>query len=416
MYYIKSIFNIFIDSLKSLILTVQTNGLFGYLVIGIFMFYCFSFAYIYPLLQFEVGFVDPASSFASSLIDLYNRIWYYLILVLFIVIVLLVRIIYLFEWDSRLFQFKYLRKLISFCIRRVLYMRHLFIARTKMFRSFVIFNELNNKEINLNVWYTNDSRYIDLPWRKPYKKLEKFLKISDATDYKNLELIWCGLPIFVLLSIAYPSISFIHTIDPAIDPIYVIKIVGRQWYWNYSFDGIITVEDKNSEMYKLTERYLHYKNYVDKVNNLTSYDVFFGNPYKDALDFINKLPHLRSAIYVSYSFDSIMKLEGDLIEGSHRLLEVDNRIVLPLGVPIRFIITSMDVIHSWSVPALGLKVDAVPGRLNQFIVEIGRPGIYFGQCSELCGPLHGYMPIVISVVPPVEFENWLLKVGTINNK
>jgi cytochrome c oxidase subunit 2 len=95
------------------------------------------------------------------------------------------------------------------------------------------------------------------------------------------------------------------------------------------------------------------------------------------------------------------------------LLEVDNRLVLPLGVPIRFIITSVDVIHSWAVPALGIKVDAVPGRLNQFVVEIKKPGIYFGQCSELCGPLHGFMPIVICVVSPIEFENWLLNFGTI---
>jgi len=392
---------------------VTENGIFGYFAFGIIVFYSIGFVYFYDILTFEVGFVDPASSFAFSLIDLYNRIWYYLILVLFIVIVFLVRIVYLFVWNSNFFNFKYIKGVISFLLERVFYNRHLFIARTKMFRSFAIFNELNSKKIKLNVWYTNDSRYIDMPWRQPYKKLEKFLKVADASDYKNLELAWCGLPIYVLLSIAYPSISFIHTIDPAIDPIYVIKIVGRQWYWNYSFDGIMTIEDRNSEYYKFTERYLHYENYKKRINNLTSYDVFFGNPYRISEEFLNKLPFVKPVIHVNYSFDSIMKLEGDLIQGTHRLLEVDNRLVLPLGVPIRFIITSTDVIHSWSIPALGLKVDAVPGRLNQFVVEISRPGIFFGQCSELCGPLHGYMPIVIAVVPVEEFEKWLLKVGKI---
>jgi heme/copper-type cytochrome/quinol oxidase subunit 2 len=100
-----------------------------------------------------------------------------------------------------------------------------------------------------------------------------------------------------------------------------------------------------------------------------------------------------------------MTVEADLVKGTHRLLEVDNRLVLPIGVPIRFVVTSLDVIHSWAVPSLSIKVDAVPGRLNQFIVEINKPGIYFGQCSELCGPLHGFMPIVIAAVPASEFEN-----------
>jgi len=111
-----------------------------------------------------------------------------------------------------------------------------------------------------------------------------------------------------------------------------------------------------------------------------------------------------------------MKAEDDLIQGTHRLLEVDNRLVLPLGVPIRFVVTSVDVIHSWAVPSLAIKVDAVPGRLNQFIVEVTKPGIYFGQCSELCGPLHGFMPIVLVVVPAVEFEQWLLNAGQIAAK
>jgi cytochrome c oxidase subunit 2 len=86
---------------------------------------------------------------------------------------------------------------------------------------------------------------------------------------------------------------------------------------------------------------------------------------------------------------------------------VDNRLVLPVGVPIRFIITSTDVLHSWAVPALSLKVDAVPGRLNQFIVEIKKPGIFYGQCSELCGPMHGFMPITVQAIAYNDYISYL---------
>jgi heme/copper-type cytochrome/quinol oxidase subunit 2 len=88
-------------------------------------------------------------------------------------------------------------------------------------------------------------------------------------------------------------------------------------------------------------------------------------------------------------------------------LEVDNRLLVPSGVPIRFLITSTDVLHSWAIPSLGLKVDAVPGRLNQFIVEIKKPGVYYGQCSELCGPMHGFMPITLQAVTINEYKEWL---------
>jgi cytochrome c oxidase subunit 2 len=90
------------------------------------------------------------------------------------------------------------------------------------------------------------------------------------------------------------------------------------------------------------------------------------------------------------------------------LLEVDNRLFLPVGVPIRLLITSSDVLHSWAVPNLGIKVDAVPGRLNQFIVEIKRPGVFYGQCSELCGPFHGFMPIVVQATTLDKFEDWMI--------
>lgn len=379
-------------------------------IVFIILFFCFSYG-LYSILTWEIGFTDPSSSFAESLIKLYNYIWFYMILVLFIVVILLSRGIYLFSWKSKFFYFTYINKILLGVLRFILSMRKFFIARSKTFRSFAILNELISRRIKLNIWYTNNKRYIDLPWRKPSKELEKLLRILDIYEYRRLEAVWCGLPTGILLSIAGPSLAFIYTLDPSIDPIYTIKILGRQWYWNYSFEGIITVEDHNSELYKYTDSYKLLNDFFAKTSSPKYF--YNGNIVKDYKEFMSKLPYVRRAIYVRYNFDSLMKLEDDLINGSHRLLEVDNRLVLPVGVPIRLVITSVDVIHSWAVPALGIKVDAVPGRLSQFIVEIKKPGIYFGQCSELCGPLHGYMPIVISVVPAEEFEKWLLSVGEI---
>lgn len=106
-------------------------------------------------------------------------------------------------------------------------------------------------------------------------------------------------------------------------------------------------------------------------------------------------------------FDSVMLDESDLHIGEHRLYEVDNRLVVPMGVPVRFVVTSADVLHSWAIPSMGVKVDAVPGRLNQFVTIIKRPGVFYGQCSELCGPLHGFMPIVLQAVSYPEFIDFV---------
>jgi len=97
----------------------------------------------------------------------------------------------------------------------------------------------------------------------------------------------------------------------------------------------------------------------------------------------------------SFEYDSCMIVTDDLQLGQHRLLEVDNPLVVPCSIGIRFLITSTDVLHSWAIPQLGIKVDAVPGRLSQYITMIRRPGVFYGQCSEICGIAHGFMPIVV---------------------
>jgi heme/copper-type cytochrome/quinol oxidase subunit 2 len=112
-------------------------------------------------------------------------------------------------------------------------------------------------------------------------------------------------------------------------------------------------------------------------------------------------------IYTNYAFDSVMLNQDNLLFGTKRLLEVDNRLVLPTNVTTRFLVSSADVLHSFAVPELGFKVDATPGRLNQLLVFISRPGVYYGQCSELCGANHAFMPIVIQSVLPETYLSYI---------
>lgn len=169
-----------------------------------------------------------------------------------------------------------------------------------------------------------------------------------------IEIIWTITPALILVSIAFPSFKLLYLMDEVIDPGLTFKAIGHQWYWSYEFS--------------------------DYVN--------------DNFETIN--------------FDSYMVPTDDLIKGDLRLLEVDNRIILPIHTPIRVIITAADVLHAWAIPSLGIKLDAVPGRLNQTSMYIKREGLYYGQCSELCGVQHGFMPIVIRGVSVHKFFSNLL--------
>jgi cytochrome c oxidase subunit 2 len=115
-------------------------------------------------------------------------------------------------------------------------------------------------------------------------------------------------------------------------------------------------------------------------------------------------------LYSNFSFNSVIKDLDILDIGEKRLLEVDNRLILSTNLTIRFLVTSTDVLHAFAVPELGFKVDAVPGRLNQILSFINRPGIYYGQCSELCGANHGFMPIVIEGILPEDFIKYIKKI------
>jgi cytochrome c oxidase subunit 2 len=171
---------------------------------------------------------------------------------------------------------------------------------------------------------------------------------SRTTHNTLIEIIWTVVPIIVLLVIAVPSFKLLYYTDKAAKPDMTLKVTGHQWYWSYQ--------------------------YPDNGN---------------------------------FQFDSIIVQDSDLKQGQPRLLTVDNTAVVPVGATVRVLITADDVIHSWSVPAFGVKYDAVPGRLNETWFKAEREGMYYGQCSQICGQGHGFMPISVKVVSQDEFKKWV---------
>lgn len=168
-----------------------------------------------------------------------------------------------------------------------------------------------------------------------------------------IEIAWTVAPSLILVFIAIPSFALLYSIDEVVDPAVTVKAIGHQWYWSYEYSD-------------------------------------YNESDSQAL-----------------AFDSYMIPEDDLEPGQLRLLEVDNRIVLPVNTHIRMIITSADVLHSWAIPCLGIKCDAVPGRLNQTPLFIRREGVFYGQCSELCGANHAFMPIVVEAVKLKDYVSWV---------
>lgn len=163
-----------------------------------------------------------------------------------------------------------------------------------------------------------------------------------------LEVIWTSVPVLILVMIGIPSMKILYfSMKPPQEESVTVKAVGHQWYWSYEYPGTDL--------------------------NYTSYMI------KDA----------------------------DIKPGQLRLLDVDNRVVIPQGEVVRILITATDVIHSFAIPSLGIKVDAVPGKTNQTWVKVDQQGVFYGQCSELCGADHGYMPIALEVMPKEDYKKWL---------
>nr|QWC54511.1 cytochrome c oxidase subunit II [Eugnosta dives] len=163
-----------------------------------------------------------------------------------------------------------------------------------------------------------------------------------------IELIWTILPAITLIFIALPSLRLLYLLDELNNPLITLKSIGHQWYWSYEYSDFNNIQ---------------FDSYMIPINEMKNYNF--------------------------------------------RLLDVDNRIILPMNNQIRIMVTATDVIHSWTIPSLGVKVDANPGRLNQTNFFMNRPGIFYGQCSEICGANHSFMPIVIESISIKNFINWI---------
>ncbi len=172
---------------------------------------------------------------------------------------------------------------------------------------------------------------------------------SKTTHNTLIEVLWTAVPVLILVFIGFPSLRLLFFTDQTVDADMTIKAIGRQWYWSYQ--------------------------------------------YPDHGDF---------------EFDAFIIPDDELQPGQLRLLETDNRVVVPVGKKVRLLTTSSDVLHAFAVPAFGVKMDSVPGRTNETWFQVDVPGVYYGQCSELCGTGHGFMPITIEAVPEEQFDAWVV--------
>lgn len=170
----------------------------------------------------------------------------------------------------------------------------------------------------------------------------------NITERQKIETIWTIAPAIILLFLALPSLRLLYLLDETNNPLITIKTIGHQWYWRYEYSDFINIE-----------------------------------------------------------FDSYIIPSNELNLGEFRLLETDHHLILPIKTNTRIIVSSTDVIHSWTVPSIGVKVDAIPGRLNQLILYPTKPGLYYGQCSEICGANHSFMPITLEIVNINYFIKWL---------
>nr|YP_009775986.1 cytochrome c oxidase subunit II [Paraahimia luodianensis]QJA16296.1 cytochrome c oxidase subunit II [Paraahimia luodianensis] len=167
-------------------------------------------------------------------------------------------------------------------------------------------------------------------------------------EHQMIELVWTIMPAILLIFIAMPSLKILYMLEESSKPLMSIKTIGHQWFWSYEYSDFKKIE-----------------------------------------------------------FDSYMKNSNLLENKEFRLLETDNKIVIPYNTQTRMLMSSSDVIHSWTIPVLGIKMDASPGRMNQSNLIMNRPGIFYGQCSEICGANHSFMPIMLESVNMNTFINWI---------
>jgi cytochrome c oxidase subunit 2 len=202
---------------------------------------------------------------------------------------------------------------------------------------------------------------------------------SRTTHNTLIEVVWTVAPVVILVIIAVPSFRLLYAQYDAPAADLTIKATGHQWYWSYEYQAASQTGTQNAQ----------------------------GNVVQEAPAAAAGAQQAAGADVIEISFDSTMVPEKDLKDGQPRLLAVDNEVVVPVNKVVRVLVTAGDVIHAFAVPSFGIKADAVPGRLNETWFKAEREGVYYGQCSELCGKDHAYMPIAVRVVSEADYAAWM---------
>ena len=308
-------------------------------------------------LNWQLGFQDPASSIMEGIVDLHHDVMFFIVLILITVFWVLYTLVgkNLIQLVITNFILKTKQKN-NLTTSYKLFPNYYFVGNldnffiiekssfSHFYGNFIFSNRIQNE------FDTHQDNYLTLTSSNVYCTNSKRILFLDNIQHNTfVEIIWTLFPCIVLMFIAIPSFSLLYAVEDFTVIESTIKVIGNQWYWSYEIPS--------------------YNNY-EKI------------------------------------FDSVMVPEVDLQEGYLRLLEVDNRLFLPIEKQLRLLITSTDVLHSWAVPSLGVKMDAVPGRLNQVSLWINRTGVYYGQCSEICGINHSFMPVVIEATELEHFLNW----------
>ena len=359
-----SIFKPYLDLVRNFSLlkspTQSSSSYFKYFLGGSFILffislYFFDFLSLYCINDhtdsWKISFQDPTTPIAYGIIKLHDHILFFLAVILFVV-------------------------------------GYLLFSTYKKF----YYGSLNN----------------DLPESsaiKLFKLLISTYKENLAFNVKNrtyninhgttIEIIWTILPAFILLFIAVPSFALLYAMDEIIDPVLTVKVIGHQWYWSYEYSDYSVV---------YSPRLIDF----DSIDRFAALEMMYKEwGYLKNSTLLNHLYIPMVIPETTIKFDSYMIHEAELNIGDLRLLKTDMPLFLPKNTHIRLLITSSDVLHSWAVPSFGVKVDAVPGRLNQTSLYLKNTGTFYGQCSELCGVNHAFMPIEVYVVNPIYFYNYV---------
>lgn len=299
----------------------------------------------------KIGFQEPVTPIAYGIIKLHDHILFFLVVILFVVSYLLFSTYKKFYYGDLNNDFPDSKK------------AGLFSSIINSYKENILFG-VKNRTYNINHGTT-------------------------------IEIIWTILPAFILLFIAVPSFALLYAMDEIIDPVLTVKVIGHQWYWSYEYSDYSVV----------------YNTRLSDFHSIDEFNMWEGI-YKEwgYLKDRSLLDYLYTAVVIpetTIKFDSYMVHDAELNVGDLRLLKTDMPLFLPKNTHIRLLITSSDVLHSWAVPSFGVKVDAVPGRLNQTSLYLKNTGTFYGQCSELCGVNHAFMPIEVYVVNPVYFYNYI---------